>query len=140
MRRNRALYLAILLLAAITGGSVQAATWSEWDDGSAQHVVPVDFGAGEAAELKDDLDRQLRSIRARKARIDAAEFSRIAPSPADELSRELLEHEARLLVAAAAIAEVAGGAVRDPAEIAVRVDQALSAFEAAQAAAGRGAI
>lgn len=139
MRRNRALYLAILLLAAITGGSVQAATQSEWDDGSA-HVVPVDFGAGEAAELKDDLDRQLRSIRARKARIDAAEFSRIAPSLADELSRELLEHEARLLVAAAAIAEVAGGAVRDPAEIAVRVDQALSAFEAAQAAAGRGAI
>jgi len=140
MRRNRALYLAILLLTVITAGSVQASTQSEWDEGSAHDVVPVDFGAGEAAELKDELDRQLRWIRARKARIDAAEHARIAPSLADEFSRELLEHEFRLLVASAAIAEVAGGTVRDPAEIAVRVDQALSAFEAAQAAQGRGAI
>ena len=136
MRRNRALYLAILLLITLTAGSAEAETPSEWDDGSVTLEAPTPFGPSEAADLKDELDRQLRWVRTRRARIDAGETDFGSSVRLGLRSRELLEHEARLLVASAGIAEVADGAVRDPAEIAVRVGQALAAFEAALATEG----
>lgn len=136
MRRNRTLYLAILLLLVLTAGSAHAEAQTEWDDGSAALTETVSFGPGDAAALKDELDRQLRAVRIRRARIDSADGG----PRLDELARELLEQEMRLLVASAGIADVAAGVVRDPAEIMTRFDQAQAAFAAALAIEPIGAV
>jgi len=136
MRRNRTLYLAILLLLTLTAGSASAEAPSEWDDGSSALTATVCFGPADAAALKDELDRQLRTIRSRRARIATAQVD----SRVDELARELLEQEMRLLVASAGIADVAAGAVRDPAEVMRRFDQARDAFAAALATQPAGAV
>jgi hypothetical protein len=136
MRRNRSLYLTILLLLVLGAGAAQAETPSEWDDGSASLTEMVCFGPADAADLKDELDHQLRVIRSRRARIAAAEVG----SRIDELARELLEQEMRLLVASAGIADVAVGAVRDPAEVASRFDEARAAVAAVLATQPMGAV
>ena len=150
MRHDRALYLAILLLAVFATAAAQAvpaasASASEWDDGSASGdlaseweleaptpappTAPVPRGAinaGEAAELQTELDLRLRSVRDRRARIEPGQR-------ADALARRLLAHEAWLVVVSAGIADVVAGEIRDPEDVAASVERARAAVRATEA-------
>jgi hypothetical protein len=127
--RPSVILVGALLLVSMLAPSAQAGQTSEWDDGSIEVVELAAFGPDQAAELKLELERQLREIRQIRGLLEA-------PGPGtaarvDEHARELLRSEAWLLVASEGLDEVADGHLRDPAEIAERIEQALAASAAA---------